>query len=169
MSTVQSFGIRQAGDDDADDVGLLTEQVYRAGGWTSERYAEVLRDGRARIAHAVVLVATLDGVVVGTVTLAPPSTRFVNVARADEAEIRMLAVAPDVRGRGIADALMDGCEEHARAAGLAGVVLSTAPTMHAAHRLYHRRGYYRQPERDWPGTRATYLVYRLDLAGRLIR
>lgn len=149
---------------DADGIGVLTEQVYRAGGWTSESYAAVLRDGRARIEDAIVFVATLHGAVVGSATLAPPATRFVNVARSDEAEVRMLAVAEEARGRGIADALMDACERAAHAAGMAGVVLSTDPGMHAAHRLYRRRGYRRLPERDWATTRTTYLVYRVGLA-----
>jgi ribosomal protein S18 acetylase RimI-like enzyme len=156
--------IRRAALPDADAIGVLTEQVYRAGGWTSESYAAVLRDGRARIEDAIVFVATLDGVVVGSVTLAPPATRFVDVARSDEAEVRMLAVVPEARGRGIADALMDTCERQARAAGLAGVVLSTAPDMYAAHRLYRRRGYHREPGRDWSTVHSVYFVYRVDLA-----
>ena len=52
----------------------------------------------------------------------------------------MLAVADDGRRRGIADALMQAVEEMARQRGLGGVILSTAPAMHGAHRLYERRG-----------------------------
>jgi ribosomal protein S18 acetylase RimI-like enzyme len=155
--------IRRAEPADADDVGLLTERVFRAGGWTSESYARTLRDGRARIDDAVVFVATVDGAVVGSVTLAAPGSRFVNVARADEAEVRMLAVAPGARGRGIANALMEACERSARDGGQAGVVLSTEAGMHAAHRLYRRRGYRRRPDRDWVGGRTAYLVYGKDL------
>ena len=169
MPRVALSDIRRAALPDADAIGVLTEQVYRAGGWTSESYATVLRDGHARIESAIVFVATLDGAVVGSVTLAPPATRFVDVARSDEAEVRMLAVAPEARGRGIADALMEACERQARAAGLSGVVLSTDPGMHAAHRLYGRRGYRREPERDWSSTRTTYLVYRVGLAARSTR
>ena len=36
--------------------------------------------------------------------------------------------------------------------------------MHAAHRLYERRGYARDPERDWmPEPDFTLLAYRLQL------
>jgi ribosomal protein S18 acetylase RimI-like enzyme len=160
---VESPQIRRAGLPDSDDVGVLTERVYRAGGYGSEEYAPVLRDGRARIDGAIVFVATVRGAIVGTVTLALPGTRFVNVCRPDEAEVRMLAVAQDARGRGIADALMGTCERHAQQVGLTAVVLSTEPEMHAAHRLYRRRGYRRVPERDWSTGRSPLLVYRKDL------
>ena len=157
------FEIRPATPADGDELGVLTEEVYRAGGWTSEAYAARLRDGRRRIEDAIVHVATVDGAVVGSVTLAPPGTPYVNTAGPDEAEVRMLAVAPAARGRGIGDALMAACEGWARAEGLAGVVLSTEASMHAAHRLYRRRGYRRAPERDWTYDGALYLVYRVDL------
>jgi ribosomal protein S18 acetylase RimI-like enzyme len=50
--------------------------------------------------------------------------------------------------------------------GCAAVVLSTDPGMHAAHRLYRRRGYTRQPSRDWLVNQLKLLVFRLPLAGR---
>ena len=68
------------------------------GGRTDAAYVAVLRDGHTRIADSVVLVAVLDGGVVGTVrldtvTLALPRTRLANIGRADETrrEVRMLA------------------------------------------------------------------------------
>jgi ribosomal protein S18 acetylase RimI-like enzyme len=160
MSEVE---IRQAGRDDADQVGILAERVYRQGGWADERYSKVLLDGRSRIEDATVFVAVADGAVVGTVTLGRPGTRFANVAQAGEAEVRMLAVDEAARGRGIARLLMDACEGLARDDGLAAVVLSTEPDMLAAHRLYQRRGYVRQPERDWRIGQSLLQVYRLSL------
>jgi len=75
----------------------------------------------------------------------------------------MLAVADDVRRRGIADALMEAVETMARQHGLNGVILSTAPTMHGAHRLYERRGYVRRQERDWDVDGLRLLAYHLAL------
>jgi GNAT superfamily N-acetyltransferase len=95
---------------DADQVGMLTERVYRHEGLTDEDYARQLRDGRSRIQDAVVLVAVTDGVIVGTVTAARSGSRLASVARAGEIEVRMLAVDEAARGRGIADRLMAGCE-----------------------------------------------------------
>jgi ribosomal protein S18 acetylase RimI-like enzyme len=162
------FVIRRAELADADPVGELTERVYRQGGWASDGYAPMLRDGRSRVEQAIVLVAASGGTgaIVGTVTLALPDSRFVNVCRADEIEVRMLAVAGEVRGRGIADRLMAAGEAIARERGCAAVVLSTEPGMHAAHRLYRRRGYARQPDRDWQVHQVRLMVFRLPLSGR---
>ena len=148
---------------DADQVGMLTERVYRHEGLTDEDYARQLRDGRSRIQDAVVLVAVTDGVIVGTVTAARSGSRLASVARAGEIEVRMLAVDEAARGRGIADRLMAGCEALARDEGLAIVVLSTGPDMYAAQRVYRRRGYVRQPDRDWSIGRSTLIVFRLSL------
>jgi GNAT superfamily N-acetyltransferase len=155
--------IRTARHDEGDAVGVLTERVYRDGGFVGDDYAAELRDGESRVREATVLVAELDGRVVGSVTAALPGSAYSEIARPDELEVRMLGVADDVRRRGIADALMQAVEEMARQRGLGGVILSTAPTMHGAHRLYERRGYVRQPERDWDVGSLRLLAYQLDL------
>lgn len=155
--------IRRAELADAEQVGVLAERVYRHGGWTDEAHSKLLLDGRSRIEDAVVLVAVADDVIIGTVTVARPGSRCGNVARAGEAEVRMLAVDEAARGRGIADCLMAACEELAVKEGFAAVVLSTEPDMYAAHRLYRRRGYVREPGRDWRAGRAVLMVYQLIL------
>lgn len=123
----------------------------------------MLLDGRSRIEEATVFVAVADGVVLGTVTVGRPGSRFANVARAGEVEVRMLAVDEAARGRGIGGLLMDACEGLARGGGCSAVVLSTGLDMYAAHRLYQRRGYVRQPERDWRAGQSLLQVYRLSL------
>ena len=103
--------------------------------------------------------------VVGAVTLAMPGNPYSEISRPDELEVRMLAVAEAARGQGIAHLLMDAVEARARDLGLTGVALSTAPTMHAAHRLYERRGYERDEARDWmPEPDFTLMAYRLALS-----
>ena len=155
--------IRRAGLADAEHVGVLTERVYRRGGWGSERYSRALLDGRSRIEDAIVLVATVDEAIVGTVTVALPETTMAHMAHADEVEVRMLAVDEAARGRGIANLLMEECETLAKAQGVKGVVLCTEPDMYAAHRLYQRRGYVRQPDRDWEVDGTPLMAYRLQV------
>jgi ribosomal protein S18 acetylase RimI-like enzyme len=155
--------VRRADLAEADQVGALTERVYRTGGFGSDGYATVLRDGRSRVRDSIVLVAAADGAISGTVTLALPGTPLVHLCRTDEAEVRMLAVDEAARGLGIANRLMAACETLARDQGLAAVILCTETGMHAAHRLYERRGYLREPARDWQIRDVRLLAYRLAL------
>lgn len=155
--------VRPATAADAAAVGELTERVYRAGGFTDDEYSLELRDAGRRIETAQVFVAELDGSLVGAVTVGWSGTPYAELCRDDEIEVRMLAVAEDARGRGVAERLMDAVEELGRGRGARGVVLSTEPLMHAAHRLYGRRGYVRDPDRDWTIGPFELLAFRRDL------
>jgi ribosomal protein S18 acetylase RimI-like enzyme len=154
--------VRRADPAEADLVGELTERVYRDGGFGSGAYADVLRDG-SRVRDGIVLVAAADGTITGTVTLALPGTPLAHMCRADEAEVRMLAVDEAARGHGIANLLMAACETLARDQGLAAMILCTETRMHAAQRLYERRGYQRDPARDWQVRNVQLIAYRLPL------
>jgi ribosomal protein S18 acetylase RimI-like enzyme len=77
----------------------------------------------------------------------------------------MLAVAPQAQGQGVGAALVELCINRFREVGAPGIVLSTLPAMHSAHRLYERHGFVRVPERDWsPVPRVDLVAYYLDLA-----
>jgi ribosomal protein S18 acetylase RimI-like enzyme len=154
--------VRRADPVEADLVGELTERVYRDGGFGSGAYADVLRDG-SRVRDGIVLVAAADGTITGTVTLALPGTPLAHMCRADEAEVRMLAVDEAARGHGVANLLMAACETLARDHGLAAMILCTETRMHAAQRLYERRGYQRDPTRDWQIRDVRLIAYRLPL------
>ena len=157
--------VRRATLEDADAIGSLTVDAYRE--HVASEYLAELRDAASRVREAEVLVALVDLEIVGALTVAEPGNRYAEIGRPEELEVRMLAVAEAVRGQGVAARLMDAAEGRARERGLPALVLCTAPTMHAAHRLYERRGYERQPDRDWyvPEEDFTLLTYRLSLAG----
>jgi ribosomal protein S18 acetylase RimI-like enzyme len=164
MAPLPFLEIRRAERRDAELLGAVTERVYRAGGWAGEQYAKVLRDGQSRIDDAVVFVGLIGGTIVGTSTLALPGTRFAETGGPDETEIRMLAVDERARGRGVGNLLLEACEAHTQTASVSAVVLSTESDMHAAHRLYARRGYVHVRERDWQVNGFQLLVYRRELA-----
>jgi len=75
----------------------------------------------------------------------------------------MLAVDEAARGHGVANLLMAACETQARDQGLAAVILCTETRMLAAQRLYERRGYLREPARDWQIGNVHLIAYRLPL------
>jgi ribosomal protein S18 acetylase RimI-like enzyme len=154
--------VRRADPAEAGLVGELTERVYRNGGFGSGAYADVLRDG-SRVRDGIVLVAAADGTITGTVTLALPGSPLAHMCRADEAEVRMLAVDEAARGHGVANRLMAACETLARDQGLAAMILCTETRMLAAQRLYKRRGYLREPARDWQIRNVYLIAYRLPL------
>lgn len=162
-STEPERVVRTARETDAVAVGILTEGVYAAGGWTDQDYSKTLLDGDSRIAHGLTYVVEQDQRIVGTVTLALPGSPLREVAGPGEGEVRMLAVHGAARGRGIGDTLMEVCENRTRSAGCEAIVLSTEESMTAAHRLYRRRGYRRQPERDRTIRGFSLLAYRLRL------
>lgn len=145
-------------------VGELTVRVYRDGGFGSPSYQPALRNAASRDASAQVLVADLDGRVVGAVTVATRGGEWAERSGPGEAEIRMLVVDPDVRGAGTGEALVRACIDRARADGCTVLRLSTEPGMTTAHRLYERLGFVRTPSYDWePVPGVTLLGYELGL------
>ena len=164
--------LRLADPADADElaaVGALTVAAYAADGYlrgAEDGYAEQLRAAaeRAREAELAVAVDETDRSLLGTVTYCRSGTPWAEVSRPGEAEFRMLAVAPEARGRGVGAALAGWCLERARADSCTGVVLSTLPMMHAAHRLYERMGFVRTPDQDWwPTPDVLLITYALVL------
>ncbi|MER6014635.1 GNAT family N-acetyltransferase [Streptomyces bluensis] len=163
--------IRQARPDEYEAIGEITAQAYLGDGLLdfgeSDAYLGELRDVAKRAAAAEVFVAVGDGHVLGSVTFVPAGGPMADIARPGEAEIRMLAVAGEARGRGAGEALVRMCVERARATpGCVRVVLSTQRSMHAAHRIYERLGFTRSPDRDWnplPHLDIALLTYELTL------
>jgi ribosomal protein S18 acetylase RimI-like enzyme len=149
-----AIAVRVARPAELSAAGEVVVRAYRAlgGGDSHEAYLEHVRDAPARARHCPVLVAVDDvtGEVLGSVTYVPgQGNAFAELAGEDEGEFRMLGVAPEAQGRGVGAALVHACIERARADGRHGIVISTSPLMHAAHRLYERLGFRRAPERDW--------------------
>jgi ribosomal protein S18 acetylase RimI-like enzyme len=146
--------IRRARPEEYAAVGELTARAYLGDGLLdfgeSDEYLGELRDVAKRAAAADVLVAVEGGRVLGGVAFVPAGGPMADIARPGEAEVRMLAVGREARGRGAGAALVHACVDRAREVdGCVRVVLSTQRTMHAAHRLYERLGFTRCPERDW--------------------
>ncbi len=118
----------------------------------SDPYIARLRDAAARAEQAELWLAEDDGAVLGTVTVCPPGSVWREISRPGEGEFRMLAVAPQARGRGVGEALARFAIDRFAAQGVHAMVLSSLSTMHAAHRLYERLGFRRDAERDWSPT-----------------
>ena len=129
---------------DCDTIDRLTALAYAPSGLAPDDpyFIEILNAAQ-RAQQALVLVARENGVPVGTLTCALPGSSWQEIARAHEAELRILAVAPEAQRQGIGSALVRASIEH---------------------RLYERLGFRHTPERDWQPRADVYLTaYRLEL------
>ena len=148
--------IRAARPADDDAVGELLVQGYLTA--YARKMPEVvvdeqrkrdLRDVAAKRALARVLVAEQEGRVVGTVALWPAGAPGSEAWLAGFCDLRHLATAPEVQGRGYSRPLLDEAERIARDELHApGVCLHVRRGNEGVRRLYQRRGYQREPEGD---------------------
>jgi ribosomal protein S18 acetylase RimI-like enzyme len=133
-----SHEVRRAGVEDAEDVGRLLHDFnteyddYTPGPKAiEERMAELLRSG-----DALVLVGG-DGPDGLAVLRFRPSLW----SKTLDCYLEELYVVPDLRGRGLGEALMRAAMETARAEGAAYMDLGTAETDTAARALYEKLGF----------------------------
>ena len=137
------------------EIGQLTALAYLADGLVDQAhpYIPQLKDAHTRASDAELLMMVDgedgEGPVVGTITVVPPGSSLVELATGDEFELRMLAVSPIERGRGIGAKLTQRAMERAVELGASRIVLSTMESMHVAHRLYERMGFQRREDLDW--------------------
>jgi GNAT superfamily N-acetyltransferase len=98
-----------------------------------------------------VMVAEVEGVIAGSVALFPAKTDAYEgyVEEMEYPEIRMLAVSPEARGKGVATALINECIQRAKAQGYHSIGLHTADFMESAMRLYEGLGFERLPQYDF--------------------
>jgi predicted N-acetyltransferase YhbS len=158
--------IRNANDDELDIVASLAVDAYAqyAEGMSPDawsQFAQNIANVRGRLADADVLVALRDGQIVGTVTL---YTEW-RGAQTDSYGIRLLAVPPPERGKGVGRALMLRCIERARTEGKERVVLATTIEMESARDLYASLGFQRDRALDHepaPGVRVEGYSLALD-------
>jgi GNAT superfamily N-acetyltransferase len=109
---------------------------------------------RALIASAddqgMLLVADDDGEAIG---FAAVGWKWSSLRGARIAVLEDLFVAPEARGKGAADALIEACADRARTNGAPVMTWLTAPDNHRAQAVYDRVG----------GKSASFLEYELEL------
>lgn len=97
------------------------------------------------------IVADLDGKIVGSVSLFPAKIDAYGgqVEELEYPEIRMLAVAPEARGKGVATKLIAECIHRSKKQGFHSIGLHTGQFMEDAMRLYEHLGFERLPQFDF--------------------
>lgn len=152
-SVCSAISVRPASEADLEFIGQITVGAYHRAGQLDDGpergYGLVLADSAARYQDAILLVATRNEEIVGTVTICPPGSRFGEIGREGEVEFRFLAVAPHAWGSGVANVLIEACETHARQVAADRLVICVRDTNVGAMEMYRRRGFTRMPERDF--------------------
>jgi GNAT superfamily N-acetyltransferase len=158
--------IRPVRPEEHSDLADITVAAYLGLGHVDDEYEPELRDVAGRVAGAEVLVAIDDdGRVVGGVTYVPDrASPYAEFDAEHAGGVRMLAVLPEAQGEGIGEALVLECIERAKARGRRELILHTGLTMKAAHQLYEKLGFMRDPNLDWwPTPGIELLGYRMHL------
>lgn len=171
MTTPQrTFLIRPVRPEEYGPLGELTVAAYRSLADVldhQDAYDRQLRDVTRRAETSCVLVAVgPEGELLGGVTyVRGPDDPYSEKLAEGQAGMRMLAVDPVCRGRGIGRALTQACLDRAREAGRERLVLHTGAWMPAAIHLYERIGFVRVPEIDFtPAPGIDLIGYAFNLA-----
>ncbi len=162
--------VRLAQPEDFDAVSAVNRAAYAEYAAFMEperiaRYLDNAGDVRSRQEVSDLLVAELDGKIVGSLTYYPPGPRS-EAQRwpAEWAGLRLLAVAPSARGLGIGRLLMEASMERARSEGAPVIALHTTEMMEIARNMYERMGFVRVPEYDWvPSSGRGAMAYKFNL------
>lgn len=112
--------------------------------------------------HGEIIIAELDGCIVGWVAYIGPGQPKSSFYLPEWAIMRMLVVAPNAQGRGIGRLLADECIRRAHRDGAATFALHTSEMMSVALPMYLRMGFTRH--KDAPTAYGVkYGVYTQDL------
>jgi GNAT superfamily N-acetyltransferase len=162
--------VRDARLEELDKISLLLKEAYQqyqsmlpSDAWNY--YVEDIMNVRSRFNESQLIVAEVNKQLVGTVTL------YLNTHSSAQggwprgwAVIRLLAVHPSYRRRGIGRALMEECLRRCRKEGITRVGLHTTEMMDVARRIYERMGFIRVPKFDFhPRPGVVVMAYQLDL------
>jgi ribosomal protein S18 acetylase RimI-like enzyme len=150
--------VRAAAPQEFDRVADLVELGFRHGPYghfpVSTARTALVRDSAGRAAAGMLLVAVdeadaAEGIepLLGTASLLRAGAPGCRLARPGEVELRLIAVDPAARGRGIGETLVRAALTEAVGMGAEAVVLDTGSLNLPAQRLYDRVGFQRLHDR----------------------
>ena len=159
--------LRDARPDELEHVAKLLVAAYQeyeefmpADRW--DWYRNDIIDISSRMEDSELIIAEVRNKIAGAVTLFPQGSN--NGWPAGWAGIRLLAVHPDYRGRGIGRALMEECIRRCRERGTKTIGLHTTELMKVSRAMCERIGFERISKFDFhPASDTIVFAYRLEL------
>ncbi|MEC0175291.1 GNAT family N-acetyltransferase [Paenibacillus favisporus] len=135
-----------------------------------EQYRDSIRNSVYGNAPYARIVAEIDGRIVGSVQMFLSSeAAYGNPEMGIHSPIiRLLAVHPSARGRGVATALIREAARRALELGATTVNLHTSDMMASAVKLYEKLGFQRHYETDTTNGETLVKGYRIDVPGSLL-
>src|SRR3989442_11525018 len=118
-----------------------------------EGYRQNIVTSLRDVGEAEQLVAEHGGAIVGTVLLYPPRRMKISQSESLDMpwpEVRLLAVAPSARGRGVGGALMRECMRRVRPPRGGGFGLPPTHMVQTPMRMFERKGFVRAPPPPFP-------------------
>lgn len=170
-----SFSIRPARPEEYPRLGQLLVDAYArlpgmpGPGEQPEYYATLADIGRRAGNPAITVFAAVDGSgeVLGSVDFIEDPRQYGSGGAvghlAGAAGIRLLAVGPAARGKGLGKALTRFCIDRARELGRTSVILHTTKAMQVAWAMYEQLGFERFPDIDFQQGRLEVFGFRLRL------
>ncbi|RED36390.1 MULTISPECIES: GNAT family N-acetyltransferase [Paenibacillus] len=135
-----------------------------------EQYRDSIRNSVYGNAPYARIVAEIDGRIVGSVQMFLSSeAAYGNPEMGIHSPIiRLLAVHPSARGRGVATALIREAARRALELGATTLNLHTSDMMASAVKLYEKLGFQRHYETDTTNGETLVKGYRIDVPGSLL-
>jgi len=177
MSTghTPDFTVRRATSEELPALGQLVADAYAAlpgmpGPDEQPGYYAMVRDAAARArnpAFHILAAVSASGELLGGADFIEEMAHYGSggtaATRKNASGIRLLAVAPAARGRGIGKALTVDCIARARQLRRATVVLHTTRAMQTAWKMYEQLGFHRSPDLDFRQGDLEVFGFELDL------
>jgi GNAT superfamily N-acetyltransferase len=168
---MKNIKMRDAHNTDRDIIQSVTlsayEQYAAVMGEMWKFYRENILATLADVKPTEQIVAETQDGIVGTVLLYPTGTQVHapdgTSVTMQLPEIRLLAVAPQARGQGIGQALVQECLRRARQSGATAITLHTTEMMSVAMKMYEQMGFVHNPSMDFsPAPGRIVKGYRFD-------
>ena len=144
------------------------EAVLPPTNWVA--YLADILDLEGRDPESDLLVAEIEGRVVGCVSYFPPGAKasypsdgYSEHWPAEWSAVRLLAVDPGTRGAGVGRRLTEACIARAREQGAKTLGLHTTAPMKVARAMYERMGFERTPRYDFKAGTVAVEAYSLNL------
>jgi ribosomal protein S18 acetylase RimI-like enzyme len=140
--------------DEADAVAALLvaaneEHLAQFPPAVADAYRTELLDVASRTAERETFVLHVDGRLAGSVSFVADAQGDTHPWPPGGSVLRFLAVRPAARGQRLGERLATVCIDLARERSSIFLGLHTAPSMHAARRVYEQLGFERAPEHDF--------------------